>query len=109
MTRPASATDFANDRLGRSRLNARCPQIIDGTAVKPNVRSAKTPRVKAQIGRADNSSSERTRVGEVMFGPASSMSGRDGLGRKSCGEKMTRILRNGLLVGSSFDLIQRFR
>jgi hypothetical protein len=36
---------------------ARCPQIIEGTAVRPNVRRANTPRVNAQMGRADNSSS----------------------------------------------------
>jgi hypothetical protein len=59
MTRPTSATDFASDPLLPFFVlaKARCPQIIEGTEVRPKVRSANTPRVNAHMGRADNSSS----------------------------------------------------
>lgn len=83
--------------------------MIDGTAVRPKVRRANTPRVKAQMGSADNSSSEEARI-EAMVVPVLIMSGDDGslaeICRHKCAAKMTA---HGLLVGSSFYLIQKGR
>src|SRR3954452_5488019 len=103
MTSPASATDFANDRLVRSLAKARWPQIIDGTAVKPNVSSAKTPSVKAQIGSADNSSSERLSMAGALVVLVSIMS----VMTARAGKFAHETACNGLLVASSSHLIQR--
>jgi hypothetical protein len=81
--------------------------MMDGTAVKPKVRRANTPRVKAQMGSADNSSSEEAGI-EAIVVPVSIMSGDDGplagICRFKCAARMTA---HGLLVGSSFYLIQK--
>ena len=39
--------------------------MMEGTEVSPNVRSAKTPNVKVQIGRADSSSSEDSNAPDI--------------------------------------------
>ena len=67
MIRPITATDLASDPwlVVLVLARARCPQIIDGTAVSPNVRRANTPSVNAQMGRAGSSSSKGGDVPEV--------------------------------------------
>src|SRR5213078_428350 len=107
MTSPARATDFANDRRrpARSRARARCPQMIDGTAVRPKVRRANTPRVKVKIGNADSSSSGEAGI-EAIVVPAAIMSGDDGPLEEICRVYTDQEMgAHGLLVGSSFHLI----
>ena len=73
ITRPANATDFASepDSLERVLASARWPQMIEGTAVSPNVSRAKMPRVKAQMGSADKSSSGRDNTRGGILPPGS--------------------------------------
>ena len=52
--------------------------MIEGTAVSPNVRRAKMPRVKAQIGSADNSSCGRESARDEIVPAASIMVDDDG-------------------------------
>jgi hypothetical protein len=72
--------------------------MIEGTAVRPNVSRANTPRVKVQMGRADISSWGGARTGEAIVVPLSIMSVDDG---------SRRIVCNGFLVGRSFHLVEQ--
>jgi hypothetical protein len=80
--------------------------MIEGTAVRPKVSKANTPRVKAQMGNAGNSSPEEDCI-EAIVVPASIMFGDDGSSEEVCRfKRAAKKSTHGFLVGSSLHLIQ---